>query len=176
MQQPVVPNVDALFETIYQELKKTASQIRHRYSEHALQTTQLVHELYLRLKQGADDRFPSKAQFFAYAARAMRSIIIDNARSRLSRVERETKQFELAELLADQTLSPELAILLDRALVALSKVDARAARVVEQHFYLGLSLPEIAEHQELSVRTIDRDWRFARAFLRTELDGMQAAV
>jgi RNA polymerase sigma factor (TIGR02999 family) len=161
-------SVDAFFLTIYDELKKTASHLRQHYRDHSLQTTQLVHELYVRLRS-ADASFPNKAQFFAYAARAMRSIAIDHARAQISSVEREQKHFALQELLGEQTLSPALVLAVDRALSQLQKTDARSAKVVEQHFFLGLSLQEIAEHQELSVRTVERDWQFARAFLHAQL-------
>jgi RNA polymerase sigma factor (TIGR02999 family) len=161
-------SVDALFLTIYGELKKTASHLRHQYRDYSLQTTQLVHELYLRLRSG-DASFPNKSQFFSYAARAMRSIAIDHARAQMSSVEREQQQFALQELLSDQTLSPALVLAVDKALLRLQKTDPRAAKVVEQHFFLGLNLQEIAEHQELSLRTIERDWHFARAFLHAQL-------
>ncbi len=166
-------SVDVLFQTIYYELKHAAHGVRTSYNEHALHTTQLVHELYLRLRNRAtadtDDRFPSKAHFFAYAARAMRSIVIDHARGRTSSTAREQQHFELNELLADQEFTPILALQIDQSLRELQKHDERAAKVVELHFFLGLSLEEIAEQFELSARTIDRDWQFARAFLHTQL-------
>jgi RNA polymerase sigma factor (TIGR02999 family) len=162
---------DALFKTIYGELKQTASRVRHTYHEHALQTTQLVHELYLRLRNGSDAHFPTKAQFFSYAARAMRSIVIDHARARVSAMNREQDLYVLNEALADDSFSPALALQMEQCMADLQKADARAAKVVELHFYLGLSLPEIAEQLETSTRTIDRDWRFARSYLHAQLSG-----
>lgn len=165
--------LDSLFQAVYRELKTTAHGIRRRNQpDTSLHTTQLVHELYLRLRRSSTLAFPSKPQFFGYAARAMRSIIIDQARSRQSQQRREQAQFDLDALLGDDDrLTPELAISLEHALEALTKLDARAAQVVELHLFLELPLAEIAEQLGVAVRTIDRDWRFARAFLQAEVSG-----
>ncbi len=165
--------LDALFQDVYTELKRSAHGIRGLGQADAnVHTTQLVHELYLRLRKTNAISFPSKQQFFGYAARAMRSILIDQARSRQSSQARDQAHFAVDALLADShTLNAEVAINLEAALQALALLDARAAHVVELHFFLELELAEIAEQLELTVRTIDRDWRFARAFLQMEMRG-----
>jgi RNA polymerase sigma factor (TIGR02999 family) len=163
--------LDALFQTVYSELKSTAHGVRRRnLPDPGLHTTQLVHELYLRLRKSSTLAFPSKQQFFGYAARAMRSIIIDQARSRQSTQQREQAQWQLDALVGQsEAWAPDTAIALERALVALALVDTRAAQVVELHYFLELPLSEIAEQLSVTTRTIDRDWRFARAFLQAEM-------
>nr|HPG94063.1 sigma-70 family RNA polymerase sigma factor [Dokdonella sp.] len=116
-------------------------------------------------------QFEHDAQFFAYAAQAMRHLLRDRARDRLSlRAGGEWRRItmtgndEIALETADETLG------LDAALDQLSMVDPRAAKVVELRYFAGLTLEQIAGLFELNRRTVDRDWRFARAFLRTEID------
>jgi RNA polymerase sigma factor (TIGR02999 family) len=179
---PVEPlssqELDALFHTVYDELKKSAHLVRRQRqafgansygkSDDGMHTTQLVHELYLRLRKSSSLAFLSKPQFFSYAARAMRSIVLDQARSRQSAQQRDQAHLQLEAVASDPfAKSPELAIALDSALEALADQDARAAQVVELHFFLELPLAEIAEQLDINLRTVDRDWRFARAFLRT---------
>jgi RNA polymerase sigma factor (TIGR02999 family) len=164
-------SMDELFDQVYRELKQSAHGLRRRSTQRSeLHTTQLVHELYLRMRQSQRDDFPSKSHFFAYAARAMRSIIIDQARSRISASESAQSQFELQILLSDeQQWTPLLALELEAVLKQLQQEDRRAAQVVDMHFFLGMSLPEIAEQLELTTRTVDRDWRFARSYLQSKL-------
>ena len=129
-----------------------------------------MHELYLRLRKSPSAEFPLKAQFFAYAGRALRSIMVDHARSRIAERARiqEVAILDAIEI-HPEALSPTQALALDAALRLLEADDARAASVVELRFFAGLSLAEIAEQMQLTTRTIDRDWRFARAFLQTAL-------
>ena len=165
---------NALFEQVYERLKAmAANQLRAAVSSNTLNTTMLVHELYLRIGNTPD--FNDARQFFAYAARAMRHILIDRARARLSekggghllRVE-----LPESESAADDALaldSAELAITLTNAIEKLAELDARAAEVVELRYFTGLTLEQIAETMGLTRRTIDRDWRFARAFLKSAM-------
>jgi RNA polymerase sigma factor (TIGR02999 family) len=162
--------VDCLFESVYDELRASAHRMRRMQTGDTLNTTQLVHELYLRVRKSNADEFPLKAQFFAYAARAMRSIMVDHARSKsAARNKHDVAEGVRAMALEPAHLSAESALLLDSALNRLAAEDARAARVVELHFFAGLSIADIATQLELTTRTIDRDWRFARAFLHAEL-------
>ncbi len=164
--------IDGWFSTVYDELRSAAHRARMVKRGDTLNTTLLVHELYLRMKKSAGAQFAGKAQFFAYAGRALRSIMVDHARSRIAERERCAQIAVLSSEQADaDALSPEQAIALESALKQLESDDARAARVVELHFFAGLTLIEIAEHLELTTRTVDRDWRYARAFLQTALYG-----
>jgi len=158
---------DPAFGDIYQRLKAMASRQRLRGgAPNTLCTTELVHEAYLRM--GAlDDRFPHEAQFFAYAARAMRHILTDAARRRLQPM----RGGDLVRVTLDDPMSqavsvdPELALQIDDALVALEREDARAAQVVELHYFSGIDLQQVAKVLGLNRRTVSRDWNYARAFL-----------
>jgi RNA polymerase sigma factor (TIGR02999 family) len=159
--------VDPLFVDVYQRLKAMASRQRARSgAPKTLCTTELVHETYLRM--GASDNcYQHSGQFFAYAARAMRHILTDAARRR-AQPKRGGDQVRLD--LGDPALDavhvdPQLALQVHDALIALEREDRRAAQVVELHFFAGLELGQVAAALGVTRRTIDRDWRFARAFL-----------
>jgi RNA polymerase sigma factor (TIGR02999 family) len=117
-------------------------------------------------------QFREPAQFFAYAARAMRHLLINRARDRLrlraggqwNRVTLDDRDTQLAIVTAEQALA------LDAALEALEQNDPRAAKVVELRYFAGLSLEQVAATLGLTRRTIDRDWRFARAFIKSHLE------
>jgi RNA polymerase sigma factor (TIGR02999 family) len=170
-QQPDPPtpvSSDALFTEVYDRLKAMASRHRARASrEQTLCTTEIVHELYLRMEDVAHGGFADPLQFFAYAARAMRSIMVDMARQR----QQMKRGAGLVRVPLDESsagavqVDPALALTLDAALGALENDDARAARVVELHFFAGLSLDQVAGLLGVSTRTVDRDWQYARAFL-----------
>ena len=162
---------DALFAAVYDRLKGMASRQRLRAGGATLNTTALVHELYLKLTASQELTFATPAQFFDYAAQAMRHILVDRARERLSlkrggedRVDdAEDAVLQIAAGTAERTLE------LDDALRRLEREDARAARLVALHYFAGLSLPEVASLTGLATRTLNRDWRFARAFLYRQL-------
>jgi RNA polymerase sigma factor (TIGR02999 family) len=164
-------HTDALFTAVYDRLKAMASRQRVRAGSATLNTTALVHELYLKLGAGRELGFASPEQFFDYAAQAMRHILVDRARERLTLkrggdviLESEDAAVHVAEGTAERTLE------LDDALTRLEREDARAARLVALHYFAGLSFPEIAALNGVATRTLNRDWRFARAFLYDLLD------
>lgn len=166
-------STDALFAAVYARLKAMAAQqLASRRRNATLDTTELVHELYLRMGDRDELRFEQPAQFFSYAARAMRHLLINRARDRLrlraggqwKRITLDDHDLSFAFETAEQTL------VLDDALNALEKFDARAAKVVELRYFAGLSLEQVAEQLGLARRTIDRDWRFARAFIKARMD------
>ncbi len=163
---------DELFVAVYDRLKAMAGKRLAAKSPETLNTTALVHELYLRMSSASPGTFAHPSQFFAYAARAMRHLLMDRARHRLR--ERAGGGWMGITLTgADQRLaieSAEQALELDQALERLAAADARALQVVELVHFAGLTLEQTAETLGLSRRTVDRDWRFARAFLRTALD------
>lgn len=163
---------DALFAEVYDRLKAMAGRRLARGARGTLDTTALVHDLYLRVGRNNGLAFAHPEQFFAYAARAMRHLLADRARDRLRqraggdwvRVTMTGSDERLALDSADEALA------LDEALGRLEAVDARAARVVELAWFAGLGQERIAEALGVGLRTVARDWRFARAFLKTELD------
>jgi RNA polymerase sigma factor (TIGR02999 family) len=158
---------DALFAGVYDRLKAMASRQLARVGGGTLNTTALVHELYLKLSTGRELPFEAPSQFFDYAAQAMRHILVDRARGHL-RLKRggdmEAVDFDVA-LASGVEATAERIIELDDALQKLEREDARAAHLVALHYFAGLTLPEIAELKNVTTRTLNRDWRFARAFL-----------
>jgi len=157
---------DALFVVVYDRLKAMASRELARSDGASLNTTALVHELYMKVCAGRELTFDDPAQFFGYAAQAMRHILVDRARLRL-RIKRGSgavpEELEAGESIADATA--EHAIELDDALKKLEGDDPRAAQLVALHYFAGLPLPRIAEILGVTERTLSRDWRFARAYL-----------
>ena len=157
---------DALFVEVYDRLKTMASRELARSDGATLNTTALVHELYMKVCTGHELTFSEPAQFFSYAAQAMRHILVDRARLRL-RIKRGSGvapvELEGNDAIADATA--EHALEIDEALQKLEKDDPRAAQLVTLHYFAGLPLTRIAELLGVTERTLSRDWRFARAFL-----------
>jgi RNA polymerase sigma factor (TIGR02999 family) len=158
-----------LFARVHGELAGRAAQLLRGQRHLTLETLALVNESYLRLVRGAVD-WQDRGHFFAVAAKAMRCILIDHARSR----EREKRGGDRArQPLDDVVVSYDeraMGLLeLDDALATLARQDARAARIVELRFFCGLTLPEIAQALGIAPRTVERDWEAARAWLHREL-------
>ena len=156
---------------VYRELRAiAASKMRGVPEHHTLQPTALVHEAYLRVL-GDVSSFENRAHFFFVAARAMRDILVEHAR-RKNRLKRGGDQVHVStENLTVAIEAPADDILaLDRALDQLQSMNARAYRLVMLRFFAGLNKEQAAEMLQISVRTGDRDWRMAKAFLRTHLD------
>ena len=162
---------DAMFSEVYERLKAMAGRQLARGARGTLDTTALVHDLYLRVQRNEGLAFSRPEQFFAYAARAMRHLLADHARDRQRlraggdwvRVTLTARDERLALDGADEALA------LEEALTRLEAVDARAARVTELAWFAGLDHERIADTLDISLRTVARDWRFARAFLKSEL-------
>jgi RNA polymerase sigma factor (TIGR02999 family) len=170
---------DEFFALVYDELRAIAhARMRGERSSATLQSTELVHEAYLRIAPQNDVKWKNRGQFFAAAAEAMRRILIDRARSR-GRVKRGGDEegkpapklslnLEEAAHLADDR-DPEAILAIDRAIERLAQRDERVAQVVKLRFFAGLNVEEIAEMFGTSSRTIVRDWDFARTWLYREL-------
>jgi len=156
---------------VYEELRRLA----HHYMEaqrpnHTLQTTALVNEAYLRLADQTNPRWQSRAHFFAVAARAMRQIVVDYARSQRSQ-KRGGRALKV-ELDEAAIVSPEQSkeiVDLHEALERLATLDSRKAQVVELKYFGGLNYDEMAEVLKISRVTVRRDWEFAKLWLYTEL-------
>jgi len=162
--------VDTLFAQVYDRLKgMTSRQAAERGA--TLQTTELVNELYLRMQRGGDLGFATPAQFFAYAASAMRHLLHDRARDRLRLHAGGAWKRQALDVHDDQLVieSAEEALALNDAMVALEQINARAAKVVELRYFAGLSTEQQADVLGLNRRTLHRDWQFARAFLHARL-------
>ena len=162
---------DRLAERVYPELRRMARRyMRNERQTSTLQSTALVHEVYLRLVDVRRIDWRERAQFYAMAAQMMRRILVDAARARAA-----TKRGgSAAKVNIDDTavLSPvpDRSILaLDEALTAFSRLAPRQARVVELRYFGGLTEDEIVAALEISARTVRRDWNFAKAWLSREL-------
>jgi RNA polymerase sigma factor (TIGR02999 family) len=137
---------------------------------YSLQSSDLVHEAYLRLVNAQDVDWQHRAHFFAVAATLMRRILLDRARRKAAAKRGgQAHPLDLTKTLdVAQTPAREL-MALDDALDALAEVDPRKARIVELRFFGGLSVKETAEVVKVSSETVMRDWKVARAWLLTEL-------
>ena len=162
---------DSLIQIIYSELHRLAG--RYMGLErvgHPLNTTALVNEAYLRLVNQNNVSWQNRAHFFAVSAQAMRSILIDMARGR-NRLRRGggARHVSLDETLVFSDSRAADLIALDDALTRLANLDERKSRIVEMRYFGGLTVEETAEVLKLSVATVDREWRRARAWLYNEL-------
>ena len=156
-----------LFELAYQELHRIAHQQRQRVGALAtLNTTALVHEVYLKLSPCSQSQGLDRRHFLALTAKAMRQVLIDHSRSRVCLKRGGEFLFtEVNENHADASGDMADLLALDQSLNELTELDTRAGQVVEWHVFGGLRLEEIADLQGTTVRTAYRDWRRARAFL-----------
>lgn len=177
-QGPPSASAPAFVDLVYDELHRLASSLlRHERAAHTLQTSGLVNEAFLRLSAARSLRVEDRQHFLRIAARAMRQILIDYARSRgtqkrdgLERVDLDACQSELIS-----TNRTDELLALDAALVRLAKMDARQAQIVELRFFAGLSVEETAENLGISEKTVKRDWSVARAWLRGAIEGSHGA-
>lgn len=165
------------FSAIYPQLRALASSMMSRErASHTLQPTAVVSEAFLRLADRHGSEFQSESHLLAYAATAMRSILVDHARRRRSKKRGSGTQIT-TDLMGELAISEQSGVDLleiDDALKALEEADGRASKVVEARVFGGLSIEETAEALGLSLSTVSRDWRFGRAFLAGQL-GQSAA-
>ncbi len=162
--------LDKLTPIVYQELRQLAhSYMRNERSDHALQSTALVHEAYIRLV-GMDMSWEGRGHFFAVAAQLMRRILVDFARQR-SAAKRGGDQ-EKISLDDVEQMAPEPAaelVALDDALKSLASFDPRKSRIVELRFFAGMTIGETAEVLGVSHATVERDLKMAKAWLSQEM-------
>ena len=163
--------IDLLLPLVYDRLRALArSQLASERPGHTLNATALVHESYLNLIGQTRVSWENRAHFFAIAAQAMRRILIDYARRRLARKRGGNSPFvTFDDSLIGGDQRAEEVIALDAALLKLGAHSERQSRVVEYRFFGGLTHEEIAEVLTVSVPTVRRDWRFAKAWLANEL-------
>jgi RNA polymerase sigma factor (TIGR02999 family) len=159
---------DALACAVYDHLHAVAArQMRQERDAHTLQPTMLVHDAFLRLVDQRAVHWQNRDQFYRVAAQVMRRILIDHARRRRAAKRAGGEKVPLDGLAAPEPIEEVAA--LGEALARLATVDPRAAQVVELRYFGDLSIEETAEVMHLSLSTVKRDWRFARAWLRREL-------
>ena len=162
---------DRLMPLVYEELRKLArNYLQRERSDHTLQATGLVHEAYLRLVDQSSMSWQNRAHFFAVAAQVMRRILVDHARShRAEKRGGEREKLEFDEALVPSGEKAVDLIALDDALQDLVTFDPRQSRIVELRFFGGLTNEEIGDVLGISPRTIKREWRLAKAWLRREI-------
>jgi len=167
--------VDRMFPLVYDELRRLAAMVRAGRSGETLGATALVHEAYLKLVRSDDLTWNDRAHFLSIAARAMRQVLVDQAARKASKSRGGSDgiarpDVTLGETIADeQALSPEQLLDLDRAIAELADENPRAARVVECRFFGSMTEEETAAVLQVSLPTVTRDWRFARAWLTKRL-------
>jgi RNA polymerase sigma factor (TIGR02999 family) len=163
---------DRLFAVVHPQLRALAERLLQRErSDHTLEPNAVVNELYLRLIGGQTVSYQDRVHFFAIAAQTMRRILIDYARARVA--EKRGGQQQRVGLSAVDGMAPatsnEQLLDLDALLSTLAATDPRAARVVELRFFGGLREEDVAEVLQVSVITVKRDWKAARAWLAAHL-------
>ena len=162
--------LDELIPLVYDELRRVARRYMRRESQgHTLQTSALVNEAYLRLIDQNSVQWQNRAHFFGVAAQLMRRILVDHARSRL-RAKRGggVQMVSLTEqAVADKEVAEVIA--LDNALKNLAEMGPRKSQIVEMKFFGGLTTEEVAEVLKVTSRTVEREWRKAKAWLNRAL-------
>jgi RNA polymerase sigma factor (TIGR02999 family) len=164
---------EELLPLLYDELRKLAAQkMANEAPGQTLQPTALVHEAWLRLAGSNCQQWHGRSHFFGAAAEAMRRILIDKARrkSSLKRGQDQTLE-ELHESRIELPAPQDEILAVHEALDALAAEDATAAEVVKLRYFVGMTIPEIAEALEISPRSADRHWVFARAWLKGAIRG-----
>lgn len=168
---------EELLPLVYEELRGLAkSQLAKGHRGATLQATALVHEAWLRVVGESDPGWECRAHFFGAAARAMRNILVEQHR-RKTRRKREGKRAELSEeneieIESEAGMADLLA--LEEALGRLELKDALKAEIVMLRFFTGLTMPAVAETLGLPLTRIEREWRFTKAWLNREVDGLEA--
>ncbi len=171
---PKRPEAAELFPVIYGELRRVAGRYLSRERRnHTLQPTALVHEAWLKLQHEQRVSLHGRTHGLALAAQAMRRLLVDHGRHQKREKRGGGAQpvvFDDLLKAADTAAVPvEDLLTLEAALTRLEAEDARAAQVVALRFFSGMSNPEVAEHLEVSLRTVEAEWTYARAWLKREL-------
>ena len=162
-----------LMPLVYEELRRMArGYLQRERPDHTLQATGLVHEAYLRLVDQKTTNWRNRAHFFGVAAQMMRRILVDHAREHRA----EKRGGEWNKVVFDEAvaLAPSRSvgvIALDDALLELAKLNPQHSQIIELRFFGGLTVEEVAEVLGSSQRTVEREWRTARAWLRRQIFG-----
>jgi RNA polymerase sigma factor (TIGR02999 family) len=167
------PELNEVFSTVYEELKRIAASIRRKQYGAALNTTTLVHEAWIKLRRSPSFQFTSDAHFKAIAATAMRQILFDAARRNEARKRGGAGAVilvELDEAVGIKASRNEEVIALEMTLRKLAEMNMRQARVVECRFYGSMTVEETAEALGISESVVERDWRAAKAWLSSMID------
>ncbi|MBL8877715.1 MAG: sigma-70 family RNA polymerase sigma factor [Phycisphaerales bacterium] len=163
-----------LFPLVYDELCRVArQQMRKERADHTLQTTGLVHEAYMRLIRQEKAEWQDRAHFLAIAARAMREILVDHARHKKRKKRggnREQVPLDSALAWVEESTGVDVEAF-DAALTRLTEINPRAVEVIQMRALGGMTLEEVSAALNVSVSTVEREWRYGRAWLRNALAG-----
>lgn len=172
-----VPSLPQLFERIYDRLHDLSSMhMRGQPAGHTLQATAVVHEAFLKLAQRDPGDFASEEHFTATAALVLRSVLVDHARRRTSAKRgRGRRGIDIADCEPSRPDDVAGILELEDALAALAGADDRSSRVAALRIFGAMEMAQIALVLGISVPTVERDWRFARAFLETQYHGAPQA-
>ena len=164
--------LDALLSAVYQDLRELCHQrLQRERHNHTLQPTALVHEAYLRLIDQDKCQWNDRNHFFALASQAIRRVLVDHARARNAEKRGSgAKNATLSDTFIDVGTDPIHLLALDEALTRLGATDPQAARVVEMRYFAGQSDQEIASVLQISRRTVQRLWAFAKAYLYQQMN------
>lgn len=172
--------VSSLFTVAYDELRRLAAgALQRERPDHTLQPTALVHEAYLRLADEPGAWRENRAHFLAIASRAMRRILVEHARGRNAQKRGSGKprlSIDDVDPAAPDVVEAVDLVVLDEALVRLSVLDARQARIVELRFFGGLTVEETATVIGASSRTVKREWQMSRAWLKREMARLEPGL
>ncbi len=169
--------LDDLMPLVHAELRRLAGRyLRRERSDHSFDPTELVHEVYLRLVGKDHPGWRDRAHFYAVAAQLMRRILVDHARSlRSAKRGHGSPKIPVDESLDAAGERAADVVALDDALEDLAKLDARRSKIIELRYFGGLTIEETAEVLGVSVRTVNKDARLARAWLKASLAGKSLA-
>lgn len=170
-------SLESLIPLVYDELRRQARRyLRRERPDHTLQSSALVHEVYVRLIDQRQANWHNRSQFFGVAAQLMRRILVDHARSRgaVKRGAGVTKLAIAEEVAAIEMQNVDL-IALDTSLTKLEQIDPQQCRIVELRFFSGLSIEDTADALSISPATVKRDWAMAKAWLYREISGSPAS-
>ena len=169
---------EELIDSVYEELRAVArAQFSRELPGQTLQPTALVHEAYQRLFKSTDRHFDNRRQFFAAASEVMRRILVDRSRRRLAKKRGGgATKHSLSDVDALALPgTPQEILDLNAALQQLRETDSTAADLVQLRFFVGLTIQETAELLGMSVRSANRTWKYARAWLHREISDMKAS-
>lgn len=163
-------DLDALMAAVYHDVRRLAAgRLRAERSDHTLQPTALVHETYMKLLEQRSTEWRNRGHFFSVASRIIRRILVDHAREKLAAKRGGRGEWgervPLVDIAASEGAPRVDLVALDEALSELEAINERQAQIVEMRFFGGLTVPEIARLLSIGTRSVDRDWRAAKAWL-----------
>lgn len=162
---------------VYEELKKLAkAHLRREVNAAPLQTTALVHEAFLKLAGGRHPSYENRSHFYGIASRLMRQVLVDAARARAAEKRSAAQEVAIADVPDSEFLPNQSVLIIEDALQRIEKIDPLKAQLIEMRFFGGMTAEESSMALSIPVHVVRRELRLARAWLRKEMTGQEAAV